>query len=501
MGGHGIARSAMFAVGQIVTSSIVLLVLYRYMLDTVGIERLGVWSVVSAAASACGISGIGFSGSVTKFVAKYRTCGDLSRASHALQTSALTIAVAMAIGLVMAFPLLNWILGRVFSGAFLIEARFLLPYALASFWLTSIGGVFQSGLDGCLRADLRSVLVVVGNLLFLVAVFVLLPNYGLIGLAWGRMIQSSLTILAAWIMLRHLLEGLPLFPFRWTQQLFSEMLGYSVNFQIASMAQMLFDPLTKSLLGKYGGPEMVGYFEMANRLVMQFRALIVSANQVLVPMLAGLYETNPKLVKETYRNNYRLVLFISLPIYTLIIAMSPTIGELWIGHYENIFVLFVTALGIAAFLNTQVSAAYFANQGSGNLRWNTVAQLVMGVLNFMLGVLLGAWYGGVGVVIASAVAFIVGSVVVVIAFHVEYEISLSQLVPGESISLIVAGAVSGIVSSGLYYLLDGKVGSVTHAAICLATLLLIIFPPFWRHPLRQLLFSLIGGGVRGVPVR
>ena len=298
MGGHGIARSAMFAVGQIVTSSIVLLVLYRYMLDTVGIERLGVWSVVSAAASACGISGIGFSGSVTKFVAKYRTCGDLSRASHALQTSALTIAVAMAIGLVMAFPLLNWILGRVFSGAFLIEARFLLPYALASFWLTSIGGVFQSGLDGCLRADLRSVLVVVGNLLFLVAVFVLLPNYGLIGLAWGRMIQSSLTILAAWIMLRHLLEGLPLFPFRWTQQLFSEMLGYSVNFQIASMAQMLFDPLTKSLLGKYGGPEMVGYFEMANRLVMQFRALIVSANQVLVPMLAGLYETNPKLVKE-----------------------------------------------------------------------------------------------------------------------------------------------------------------------------------------------------------
>lgn len=39
----------------------------------------------------------------------------------------------------------------------------------------------------------------------------------------------------------------------------------------------------------------VGYFEMANRLVMQIRNIIVNANQALVPMLSKVHTQNESL--------------------------------------------------------------------------------------------------------------------------------------------------------------------------------------------------------------
>jgi O-antigen/teichoic acid export membrane protein len=51
---------------------------------------------------------------------------------------------------------------------------------------------------------------------------------------------------------------------------------------------MLYDPITKALLTKFGGLSLVGYYEMANKLIYQIRSLKVSANQILVPAFADL---------------------------------------------------------------------------------------------------------------------------------------------------------------------------------------------------------------------
>jgi hypothetical protein len=50
---------------------------------------------------------------------------------------------------------------------------------------------------------------------------------------------------------------------------------------------MLIDPVIKALLVKFGGLSPVAYYEMAQRMVMQFRSLLVSAAQVMVPMVAN----------------------------------------------------------------------------------------------------------------------------------------------------------------------------------------------------------------------
>ena len=105
-----------------------------------------------------------------------------------------------------------------------------------------------------------------------------------------------------------------------------------MNFQIISISTMCYEPVTKVLLSKYGGVSLVGYFEMATRLVQQFRAVIISANQVLVPTIAHLKEKNPEKIQGIYLTSYQLLFYLSIPMYSMIILCSPIISELWIGH-------------------------------------------------------------------------------------------------------------------------------------------------------------------------
>ena len=56
---------------QVVLVGISLFILYRFLLRSIGIERMGVWSVVLATTSVANVANLGISASVVRFVAKY----------------------------------------------------------------------------------------------------------------------------------------------------------------------------------------------------------------------------------------------------------------------------------------------------------------------------------------------------------------------------------------------------------------------------------------------
>ena len=90
----------------------------------------------------------------------------------------------------------------------------------------------------------------------------------------------------------------------------------------------MFEPVTKGLLSRYGGLAMVGYYEMASRMVLQFRIMIVSANQVLVPVIAALQETAPDRIRTIYRESYRLIVYLSVPLFAGLVTANS-------GHFRT----------------------------------------------------------------------------------------------------------------------------------------------------------------------
>ena len=297
--------NAITSITQIVLIAVILFLLYRFLLDTIGIEQLGIWSLVIATTSVTQIANFGLSGSVAKFVAKYVAREEAENVSGVIQTASISVAVIIGTILLFTYPVIKWLLGLIIPVDSLRIALYILPYALLALWLLMITSIFQGGLDGYQRIYFRNLLLVGGALLNVVLCYILAPKYGLAGVAYARVIQVLTILVCSWLLLKKCLPTLPLFPFKWNRSIFKEVIGYGVNFQIISISVMLCDPITKALLSKFGGLSMVGYYEMASRMVGQFRALIVSANQVLVPAIADLKEKTPERIHSVYQTSYQ----------------------------------------------------------------------------------------------------------------------------------------------------------------------------------------------------
>jgi O-antigen/teichoic acid export membrane protein len=466
----------------------ILFVLYRFILTTLGAEQLVLWSIVLATASASRIGELGLGASVTRFVAKYLATGEAQVSNIVVQTAFLSIGVFLFFMLVLAYPFFLILFEHLFSAETLLQSVALLPVALISLWLAASASVFQSGLDGCQRYDLRAGLVVGAQLVFFASALLLMPYYGLLGLAYAQILQGIILIVGGWLILRGLMTGLPVVPYQWNKNIFREMLGYGLQFQLGSIAMLLFDPLTKLLLGKYSTLSTVAYYEMANQFVGKVRQLIVSANQVLVPAVAELNEKTSNKLSNLYKKNLRLLFFIVFPLYTLVAAWSGIVSEIWIGNYQETFVVLVIVLSIAWSINTFSVPAYFFNLGTGHITWNTLAHVAMGITNLSLGYILGEIYGTTGVVVGFSSALIIGSLLLISTFHIKNKLSFALFFPKESYGLVLGGILVVLLNCSVYQQLLGY-SMLERFVICMLIPLLFMSPVIWNHPMRKTLLD------------
>lgn len=477
--------NAITSVVQVVVTGGSFFVLYRFVKDSIGIEYFGVWSLVLATTSVSSIANLGLATSAVKFVSMYLAREQPERVAQIAQTAVLSLGGFLALALAGLYPLLVKVVEAPLAPELVPAALSILPYALASFWLSSMAGVLQGCIDGYQRIDLRSALLTASSLFYLLLVFLLVPERGLVGLAQAQVLQAGLLLVASWLLLKRLLPALPPLPYRWNRAVFKEMLGYSLNFQVISASKLLFEPLTKILVMNFGGAAAAGYFEFAYRMVFQLRALVVTAHQSIVPTIADLQERQPALVQELYKTSYRLVLYLILGALPLFIALTPLVSRLWIGAYETTFVLFAVLIFIGWFLNMLSNPAYFAYLGIGKLRWNVAGHLVIGVLNGGLGLWLGWLYGSTGVVAGFVTALLAGSLVISVAYQREYGIRFSALVQRESVLLGGAGLAGLALALWAHELAKTSWSLFGLVVLVLGSYAVVVVVPLWIHPARR----------------
>jgi O-antigen/teichoic acid export membrane protein len=476
-------RNALMAVLQALISGAVLFFLFRYLLKTIGAEQVGVWSIVLASASVAKISEMGFSGCAVKFTAKYIASGDRKRASEVIQTTIITIGVLLVVIFAGGYQVIAWALGRMMQGHSLDSAVLLLPYALISMWIASISGVLLSGLDGCQCVNLRASISIFGSLVLLLLVWLMVPTHGLIGLAWAQIGQGIFMLIGGWVFLRRQMPSLPQIKFKWSYPLFREMLNYGFNFQVISFFSILFDPLTKVLMAKFGGLTSVAYYEMANRMVTQFRSLLVSANQVMVPKTAELHEESPEKIQNIYMYCYRAMVFISTPLFSGVAAIAPLVSEVWIGRYEPQFIFYVYVLCGAYWINTLTVPAYFIFMGTGKMRWNSISHILIAFLNITIGYILGIFIGGYGVALGYALALIIGSCSIIFGYHFENNNRFGIFFPKESRYLLIVSIIGLVAGWIAFSFMPQDVNTTLKALIILVIFSISISPIIWIHPL------------------
>ena len=443
-----IFKNSVFSILQVIVTSLGLFLLFKFILGELGADQLGVWSLVLSSASLTGIANLGLSGSVVKFVAKYAAYNNHERVSNIIQTTIITVGTISALLLIFVYLFSELLLAWVLDGEYSAVAVEILPYAIFSVWLSVLSRIIMGGIDGYQRIDLRSLLVIVGMISYVGMAYTLIGPFKLLGLAYAQIIQHLVVIIIGYILLRFFTENhLPLLPFRWNGPVFWEMLNYGINFQLISIVTMLYEPTLKYLLALYGGVAFVGFYELASRMILQFRGLIVTANNVLVPAIADMTERDPGKVKHLYNRAISLTALLSFPLYVMLILLLPLISIIWIGDLNLFFIQASILVIVGWYFNTLASTSYYAFLGNGQLKWATIGHVVIGVLNLGLGAFLGRTVGLYGPIWGWTLSLIIGSVIIIYAYHKEESISFEVFLGRDNLILTVLG----IISIGIAY--------------------------------------------------
>lgn len=402
---------------QIIISGITLFILYKYLLVVLGIELIGVWSIVMAFSAFLRAGDFGFAGSVVKFVSTSVATDNHKKVINIIKTSFTSVSVILGLLLLIIYPVISYALPFFIDKEYIDAAMHLLPYSIISVWLSVLGVLTIFTFDGINRVDIRSIFLVVFNLLFVTLTILYVHLYGFIGLGYAQVTQAAIQLIVAWLLVKKHLGIDSLLPLSWDKELFKEMFSYSMHLQISSLMAMMLEPISKLLLGHFGSLSSVGYFEMANRLVMQIRNVVVNANQALVPMLSKAHALQEDL-KSNYIKTLKILFFVSLFGYSFVALLVPFISKIWIGDYEKEFVYFAYIILSSLCVNTMSGAAYFTNMGTGDVKYNTFHQVIMALLNLLLGVSMGYSLHAYGVVISYGVSIVIGSIWLILNFHI-----------------------------------------------------------------------------------
>jgi O-antigen/teichoic acid export membrane protein len=224
---------------------------------------------------------------------------------------------------------------------------------------------------------------------------------------------------------------------------------YGVNFQVISVLMLFSEPLAKSLLSHFTSLSTVGYFEMANRLVVQARSLLVSANQVVTPYYARLQSSDASRLGAVYLQNLRVVAVTGRVLFALVIAAAPLLSWFWIGHLETQFLWFLVMLSVGWFVNTLAAPAYFANLGIANMAPNVRGHfaIVLGIV--VCSVALGKVSVPYGSAAAWPIGLVLGSFVITRGFLRNVGISRSDWTSAAGVAFLVVNLTISLVAAWL----------------------------------------------------
>ncbi len=453
-----ITINATSAIVQVVFTAVLYFFLYKYMLDRLGAELLGVWSLILSFSSIANLANLGLTSGLVKFVAEYIAEGRKSGIGSLIFTSLLSLSGLFAVAVAIIFFLAAGLLRFVVDEKFLDAAMAILPYSLASLFINTISGVFTSTLEGFQKNYLRNFLYIFSGVAFFAGVTLLTPRFQLTGVAMAQLIQSGVVFGGAFLLMHRISTHNRITHWRWDRRTFKELFGYGYKMQLVSVAQLLYEPCTKFLLSRFGGLAFLGHYEMASRLVNQFRALLVNANQVVIPVVAHTAKTKTKAdLQDFYRKMNRVLFTLTVPLSTALLITTPFISSVWIGYPDSDFIFATVALTLSAAVNIMCGPSYFSCMAEGRLSILVAVHVGMAVVNVVLGYALGMFFAGYGVFIAWSVALSAGSTAIIAAYSKELSVDYIGIFSKNDRTLLLLSALVLALGAGIYFI-GGKSG-------------------------------------------
>lgn len=379
---------------------------YRLVILQGGVEALGLWSTLMAWIYLIRLGDLGMGSATTRFVA---SC-DVESNSEKIRTYIDTGLIANAFlflflslgGYALISAQIDFVLPSNTKNEVLVEALALLPAMFIGFFLMNISGLLLGSLQGLHLGFIASRISVAGTVLQLVAVVVLVPSIGLLGMAWALVIQHAGVIIFGWVLICRSFSNRSRFPIHITQSALNEMCSYSIKVQAVNVINGVFEPLSKILVSRFGGLEAQGLYELAYKTVSLPRNAVMAGATATFPAMTGLFASERFELKKLYLKTLKLLSIATILVLAGVISLSPMVSYLWMGNVDIRYCIFVAFLAVGFMGNTYGAAAYNLGLASGQMGNNFLSVMLSVLVMFVFGIALSLFLGVNGVVISAA---------------------------------------------------------------------------------------------------
>lgn len=374
---HNLRKASVWSVIEVVVSGIGMFAILKIILEKLGTEALGVWSLVVASTLLLRLGDASISTIVARFVGAEYGVGNLAKAREFADTSFAASLIAHSLfGAMLAYPLSVAISMTVPSDA-LDEAISLLPYAIVGFIVISVGQTTQATVVGLHHAPIKSMIAVSSIPLQVLVLWWLTDRIGLTGVVVAQMVQSVFVIIASRLCSSRLLTGTwrAALLLRSSWACLKEIYPLGLKMQLTQIASLGFDPLVKFTLSAYFGLNAVALFEIANRIAAQTRQVVVMPTQALLPLFASTYLHDRQRFDRQLSEAMANIIFFAFSLGAAVAILSPAISIVIMNKLDHQLIGMTIVVVVGWMVNAVAAPSFSAAISADISRWNMLGQL------------------------------------------------------------------------------------------------------------------------------
>ena len=337
LGGKGrFSRNVAFAWGSYVVQAAAGFIMPRLISDALGQSSLGVWDLAWSLVAYLGFIELGLSGSVNRFVARYRAQGKVAALTQSVSTVGLFLMVAAVTAALLTVVFGVWLLPLFSSqlGPDLLAGQLTVVFLGLEVAFSLMFAVYLGVIVGCLRSDTHyTVSTVVNTLTALGMVAALLAGGGLPTIAFVHFFVAAGGGIARWRLARRICPELVVDYSTASWRVWREQARFTAKTTLPTVADVLVNQSVGVLVALYLGPTILAIFSRPRNLVRQLRTLTARFGYVLIPAASSLHarSANEELAITARQTSFHIAL-VTIPVAITLAVLGDDVIRFWMGE-------------------------------------------------------------------------------------------------------------------------------------------------------------------------
>lgn len=415
-----------------------------YIINHIGVERFGIWTIVSVLTGHLGLFDLGISTAFVKYIAEFYTNRDIERINRVVNTGFLFYLLfssgIIALAMVFMGPILSMLnIPQHLYG----EAVFVFCVGLVLFGISNAFNVFGAIQNGLQRMDISNKVAIALSIPGVAGtVLALEAEYGLPGL----MVNNALIVVVTSIV--HVIVAYRIFPqFRFSPlslsdgETFRLLFAFGFKVQTSVIAGVIHFHMDKFLLALFLNMSSVTYYTVASQMASSIREIPLLLLKAILPAAAEINAANNRdALKTLYFRSMKYIVLIGVCLLTGTMLLADPFLSLWLGSGYETSAMTLKILVAGYFFNILSGPGFFILNGIGKPQYGMRSSIVAAVMNLILGIVLVMSMGYYGVVIGTTLSMFTAALYFIVMFHRVMEIPLRDTWS----KLLLKPALSGI---------------------------------------------------------